>query len=227
MKKHFYTGLVVVLPLLITFYVFNWLLKLVIRLISGTTITKIIRWILSITYSSKGHEFEFQLLTYLISVLIIIIIVTLIGYTMKIMFFSKILKKFLAIIEKIPVIKTVYTTTKQIIGILYSSEGEAVYKKVVAVEYPRKGIYTIGFMTADSNKAISEAFEIGEVNNVFLPTSPNPTSGMFVCIPKEDVRILNIDTEAAFKLIISGGYVTEESVKKFQTDQNLEEDDKL
>lgn len=216
MKKHFYTGLVVILPLVITFYVFNWLLKIVIKLISGTTITKVIRWILNIVYSGHSHEIQFKILTYLISIIIIISFITLLGYTMKIMFFSKIMKKFVALVEKIPVIKSVYTTAKQIIGMLYSSEGEAAYKKVVAVEYPRKGMYAIGFMTAESNNAIREAFDIGEVANVFLPTSPNPTSGMFVCVPKEDVRILNIDTEAAFKLIISGGYVTEESLKKFQ-----------
>lgn len=216
MKKHFYTGLVVILPLVITFYVFNWLLKIVIKLISGTTITKIIRWTLNIVYSGHSHEIQFKILTYLISIIIIISFITLLGYTMKIMFFSKIMKKFVALVEKIPVIKSVYTTAKQIIGMLYSSEGEAAYKKVVAVEYPRKGMYAIGFMTAESNNAVREAFDIGEVANVFLPTSPNPTSGMFVCVPKEDVRILNIDTEAAFKLIISGGYVTEESLKKFQ-----------
>lgn len=216
MKKHFYTGLVVILPLVITFYVFNWLLKIVIKLISGTTVTKIIRWTLNIVYSGHSHEIQFKILTYLISIIIIISFITLLGYTMKIMFFSKIMKKFVALVEKIPVIKSVYTTAKQIIGMLYSSEGEAAYKKVVAVEYPRKGMYAIGFMTAESNNAVREAFDIGEVANVFLPTSPNPTSGMFVCVPKEDVRILNIDTEAAFKLIISGGYVTEESLKKFQ-----------
>lgn len=135
---------------------------------------------------------------------------------MKIVFFSKIMKKFVALVEKIPVIKSVYTTAKQIIGMLYSSEGEAAYKKVVAVEYPRKGMYAIGFMTAESNNAVKEAFQVGEIANVFIPTSPNPTSGMLICIPKEDIKILNIDTEAAFKLIISGGYVTEESVKKLQ-----------
>lgn len=219
MKKHFYTGLVVILPLVITFYIFNWLLKIVIKLISGTTITRIIRWLLNTIYSGHSNELEFKILTYLISVLIIVSFITVLGYTMKIVFFSKVMKKIVDLVEKIPVIKSVYTTAKQIIGILYSSEGEAAYKKVVAVEYPRKGMYAIGFMTAESNNAVKEAFKIGDVANVFLPTSPNPTSGMFVCVPREDIRILDIDTEAAFKLIISGGYVTEENVKKLQNNE--------
>lgn len=222
MKKHFYTGLVVVLPLFITFYVFNWLLKLVLRLISGTTITKIIRAVLDLFYSGHSHEIQFQVLAYLISVFIIFASITLLGYTMKIMFFSRIWKKLVGLLEKIPVIKTVYTTTTQIIGILYSSEGEAAYKKVVAVEYPRRGMYAIGFMTSDSNEAVRKAFqEEDTVVNIFIPTSPNPTSGMFLCVPKRDVKTLKMDTETAFKLIISGGYVTEESIKKLQ---NIEEE---
>lgn len=219
MKKHFYTGLVVVLPLLITFYIFSWLLKTVIRLISGTTLTKIIRWVLNLFFSGHNHEIQFQVLTYLISIVIIVSFITLLGYTTKIVFFSKIMKKFLDFVEKIPVIKSVYTTSKQIIGIIYSSEGEAAYKKVVAVEYPRKGMYAIGFMTSESNNAIKEAFNEDDIANVFIPTSPNPTSGMFICVPKKEVRHLKMDTETAFKLIISGGYVTEESVKKLQTSE--------
>ena len=217
MKKHFYTGLVVILPLLITFYIFNWFLKMVIKLISGTTLTRIIRWILKIAFTDHSHEIQFQILTYVISIILILSFITLLGYTMKIVFFSKIMKKFLNFIERIPLIKSVYTTVKQIIDILYSTEGDAVYKKVVAVEYPRKGMYVVGFMTSEKNEIIESAFNEDEVANVFIPTSPNPTSGMLICVPKSEVKFLNMDTETAFKLIISGGYVTEESIKKLQT----------
>ncbi|MBQ3437369.1 MAG: DUF502 domain-containing protein [Fusobacterium sp.] len=223
MKKHFYTGLVIVLPLLITFYVFNWLLKTVIKLISGRTITKLIRLILNLLFNNHSHEVLFQVLTYIISIAIILFGITLFGYTMKIMFFSKIMKKITNFVEKIPLIKSVYTTARQIIGILYSSEGESAYRKVVAIEYPRKGMYAIGFMTSEENKVVSDAFGEKEVANIFIPTSPNPTSGMLICIPKEDVRVLDIDTETAFKLIISGGYVTEESVKKLENIENKEQ----
>lgn len=216
MKKHFYTGLVVVLPLLITFYIFNWFLKMVIRLISGTILTKIIRWILEISFSGHAHEIQIQILTYLISIILIIFFITLLGYTTKIVFFSRIMKKFLDFIERIPLIKSVYTTAKQIIGILYSTEGEAAYKRVVAIEYPRKGMYAVGFMTSEKNEVMEKVFGEENVTNIFIPTSPNPTSGMLICVPKKDIRFLDMDTETAFKLIISGGYVTEESVKKLE-----------
>lgn len=216
MKKHFYTGLIVVLPLLVTFYIFNWFLKMVIRLISGTILTKIIRWILEMSFSGHTHEIQFQILTYLISIILIILFIALLGYTTKIVFFSKIMKKILDFIEKIPLIKTVYITAKQIIGILYSTEGEAAYKRVVAIEYPRKGMYAVGFMTSEKNEIMEKVFGEETVTNIFIPTSPNPTSGMLICVPKKDIKFLDMDTETAFKLIISGGYVTEESIKKLQ-----------
>lgn len=219
MKKHFYTGLVVVLPLLITFYIFNWFLKMVIKLISGTILTRIIRWILEISFHGHAHEIQFQILTYLISIILIIFFITLLGYTTKIVFFSKIMKKGLDFIERIPLIKSVYTTARQIIGMLYSTEGEAAYKRVVAVEYPRKGMYVVGFMTSERNETMEKVFGEENVVNVFIPTSPNPTSGMLVCVPSRDVKILSMDTETAFKLIISGGYVTEESIKRLQSEK--------
>lgn len=217
MKKHFYTGLVVVLPLLITFYIFNWFLKTVIKLISGTALTKLIRWILDLIFSGHSYEIPFQMITYITSIILILFFITLLGYTTKIVFFSKIMKYFLNFIEKIPIIKSVYTTTKQITGIIYNTEGEATYKRVVAIEYPRKGLYAIGFMTSEKNNIVREVFNETEIANVFIPTSPNPTSGMLICVPKNEVKFLNIDTETAFKLIISGGYVTEESIKKLKT----------
>ena len=125
------------------------------------------------------------------------------------------------VLEKIPIIKTVYSTSKQIIGVVYSDNGESVYKKVVAVEFPRKGIYAIGFITADKNTALKDFLVDKYIVNVFVPTAPNPTSGFLLCIPKEDVHPLNMSVEWAFKLIISGGYITEELVK--ENEENIEE----
>ena len=74
------------------------------------------------------------------------------------------------------------------------------------LEYPRKGIYSIGFMTSEENKFI-ERYTNEKMCNVFIPTSPNPTSGMFVCVKAEEIKILDIKIDDAVKLIISGGVV--------------------
>ena len=190
LKKNFYTGLLMILPVVITYYIFNWLF--------------------------------IQILVYIVAALIIFLSITVLGYMTKLVFFSKFIKKASDVLERIPIIKTVYSTSKQIIGVVYSGDGESVYKKVVAVEFPRKGIYAIGFITADKNTALKEFLADKEIVNVFVPTAPNPTSGFLLCMPKEDIHPLNMSVEWAFKLIVSGGYITEELVKEKEEDKITE-----
>lgn len=214
LKKNFYTGLLMILPVVITYYIFNWLFNLAFRIINNTIIIKVLKKLVYFGFGEKADAFYIQILVYVVAILIIVFSITLLGYMAKLVFFSKIIKKATDILERIPIIKTVYSTSKQIIGVVYSDNGESVYKKVVAVEFPRKGLYAIGFLTADKNTALKEFLANKEIVNVFVPTAPNPTSGFLLCIPKEDVHPLDMSVEWAFKLIVSGGYITEELVKE-------------
>ena len=171
-------------------------------------------------FGEKADTFYMQVSVYIAAFLIIILSITMLGYMTKVVFFSKIIRRAINILERIPIIKTVYSTSKQIIGIVYSDNGESVYKKVVAVEFPRKGLYAIGFLTADKNTALKEILPDKEIVNVFVPTAPNPTSGFLLCLPKEEVYYLNMSVEWAFKLIVSGGYITEELVKEKKENVN-------
>ncbi len=210
-KSFFITGLITILPLVITFYILNWLLNVVLNLIRGTIITRIIRNLLTLIYSGQGYNTEFQILVYIISIIIMIIFIIIVGCTMKIVFFSRVMGKLMGFVEKIPIIKTIYSTIKQILDMYYLSEETNLNRKVVAIEYPRKGIYTIGFMTSEKNNIFNEFLGEKRMVNVFVPTSPNPTSGMLICIPREEVHILNMSVESAFKLIISGGYISNDN----------------
>ena len=212
-KKNFYTGLLMILPVVITYYIFNWLFNLAFRIINNTIIIKILKKLVEFTFGEKADAFYIQMSVYIAAFLIIFLSITILGYMTKVVFFSKIIKRTMDVLERIPIIKTVYSTSKQIIGIVYSDNGESVYKKVVAVEFPRKGLYAIGFLTADKNTALKEILPDRDIVNVFVPTAPNPTSGFLLCIPKEDVYYLNMSVELAFKLIVSGGYITEDIVK--------------
>ena len=213
LKKNFYTGLLMILPVVITYYIFNWLFNLAFRIINNTIIIKILKRLVDFGFGEKADTFYMQVSVYIAAFLIIFLSITMLGYMTKVVFFSKIIKRVLDILERIPIIKTVYSTSKQIIGIVYSDNGESVYKKVVAVEFPRKGLYAIGFLTADKNTALKEILPDKEIVNVFVPTAPNPTSGFLLCLPKEEVYYLNMSVEWAFKLIVSGGYITEDVVK--------------
>ena len=213
LKKNFYTGLLMILPVVITYYIFNWLFNLAFRIINNTIIIKILKRLVDFGFGEKADTFYMQMSVYIAAFLIIFLSITILGYMTKVVFFSKIIKRVLDILERIPIIKTVYSTSKQIIGIVYSDNGESVYKKVVAVEFPRKGLYAIGFLTADKNTALKEILPDKDIVNVFIPTAPNPTSGFLLCLTKEEVYYLNMSVEWAFKLIVSGGYITEDVVK--------------
>lgn len=224
-KKNFYTGLLMILPVVITYYIFNWLFNLAFRIINNTIIIKILKKLVEFIFGEKADAFYIQMSVYIAAFLIIFLSITILGYMTKVVFFSKIIKRTIDVLERIPIIKTVYSTSKQIIGIVYSDNGESVYKKVVAVEFPRKGLYAIGFLTADKNTALKEILPDKDIVNVFVPTAPNPTSGFLLCIPKEDVYYLNMSVELAFKLIVSGGYITEDIVKhnEQKAEQKIEE----
>ena len=110
-----------------------------------------------------------------------------------------------AVLARIPLVRTIYNGTKQIIESFFATNSQA-FRKVLLIEYPRKGIWTIAFLTGTSPVEVTQ--EIGEeLHSVFIPTTPNPTSGFFLMIPKQDAIELPISIDEALKLIISLGVV--------------------
>lgn len=209
-KAYFYTGLIALLPIVLTVYIFNWIVGIMMSLLGNSFVTIIIKNILLVFVEEGDMDYYFQLLVYFISLVTMIIGTCLVGFTLKIVFFAKIIKKAKELFIKIPLIKQVYTTISQIIEVAVSDR-EKSYQKVVMVEYPRKGIYSIGFLTSEDNFLIGSAIGREEkMYNVFIPTSPNPTSGMFIVVPESEVKILDIKIDDAIKLIISGGVILPE-----------------
>ncbi len=117
-----------------------------------------------------------------------------------------------ALLERIPIVRSIYSAAKNFAEIVFSDTGKA-FKKVLLVEYPRKGIYTLTFQTAT---------EIGEIQGrtgedvicCFVPTTPNPTSGFVIVVPKKDVIELDMDVDEAAKLIMSLGVVVPQWTKE-------------
>jgi len=109
------------------------------------------------------------------------------------------------IVAKIPVISRIYEAIKQISHAIFAEKNE-LFKKVVLIEYPRKGIYSIGFYTKNTSGIVQEMIQ-EDVASIFLPTTPNPTSGFLLFVPKREIIELDISIELAMKLIISGGAI--------------------
>jgi len=111
---------------------------------------------------------------------------------------------------KIPFFRSIYISLKKVLEAMFSQHHDS-FKKPVLFEYPRKGLFQIGFLTRKTSPYF-DAVTGKELYNIFLPTTPNPTSGMFILVPREETILLDISIEEALKLIISGGILSPEGI---------------
>ncbi|MGL5088411.1 MAG: DUF502 domain-containing protein [Cetobacterium sp.] len=206
-KASFYSGLIAILPIVITVYIFNWIFQIFFNLLKDSFVTVGIKALFLEAGLGREQDLHFytQILINAISFITLIVTLIIIGTAMRIFLFKKLGRFLNNLLVKIPLFSQIYSTITQIIS-LFASDRQRSYQKVVAFEYPKEGIYSMGFMTSNSNHLIEEITG-EEMCNIFLPTSPNPTSGMFIMLKKSDVKILDIKVDDAIKLIISGGVI--------------------
>ena len=185
-RNYFFTGVVVLIPIGITLYFTLFLIK-----ISSKFLPKEINPNHYLPYDIPGVE-----------ILISIILITLIGW-LSLSFIGKRLLDILnKVLKKIPILRTIYSAISQMTETF--TKGESGKKNVVLVEYPRKGLWAVGFATKDNTGEITDKTKKNLVN-VFVPTTPNPTSGFLLMFPKEDVIYLDMSFEEASKFIVSAG----------------------
>ena len=110
------------------------------------------------------------------------------------------------LLHRMPVVGTIYGASKQILETVMASQSDA-FRDVVLVQYPRKDLWVIGFVTGTTKGEVQSAIE-DETVNVFVPTTPNPTSGFLLFCPRNELRFLEMSVEDAVKLVVSGGIVT-------------------
>lgn len=141
-----------------------------------------------------------------IGVIVVLIVVTFIGF-MVTNFFGRYMVRFgERMVARVPVVRTIYGVIKQIFdAVLAQSEGA--FRDVVLIEYPRKGIWVIGFITSNTEGEVQRV-TVDDMVNVFLPTTPNPTSGFLLFVPRKDCIVLDMSVEEGVKLVISGGIVS-------------------
>ena len=110
-----------------------------------------------------------------------------------------------SILNRMPVVRTIYGASKQILETVISAQSDA-FRDAVLVEYPRRGLWVIGFVTGGTKGEVAERMD-GNMVNVFIPTTPNPTSGFLLFCPRNEVIYLDMSVEDAVKLVVSGGIV--------------------
>ena len=149
-----------------------------------------------------------------IGLLFVFVLLTFIGFLTAGLIGRFIIKLGERIISRLPIIRSVYGALKQIFESVLASSSKS-FREVVLIEYPRKGVWAIGFITGDTKGEVQKATKENMVN-VFLPTTPNPTSGFLLFVPRKDVIILDMNVEEGIKMVISGGIVTPKQ-KKIKT----------
>jgi len=135
-------------------------------------------------------------------------VVVAIGVFLNIFVLRSLVTAFETLIGKIPLVRPIYVGIKQLVQAFNPHDHQS-FKHVVLIEFPRPGIYSIGFMTSEVNTEISPDSS-NQYYNVFVPTTPNPTTGFFFMVAKECIRIINISRQEAMALIISGGIIQPE-----------------
>ena len=199
-RGYFFAGILVTMPLAITFAVARWFILFV-----DSQIVPIIpsAWNPD-TYLKEVVGFEIGLPG--LGVVILLITITLIG-TLAAGFVGRyVVNLGENILARMPVIRSVYSSIKQILETVLQQKSQA-FRQAVLVEYPRRGIWAVGFITGETEGEVQNLTN-EEVINIFLPTTPNPTSGFLLFVPREDLVILSMSVEEAVKMVISGGIVT-------------------
>jgi uncharacterized membrane protein len=192
MKKYFITGLLVLVPLFITL----WVLGTVIGTMDQSLLLLPEAWVPKKIFGFKIHG---------LGALLTLVIIFVTGVIATNIFGQQLIALWESLLARVPFVKTIYSSVKQVSDTLFSDSGNA-FRKALLIEYPRKGSYTIAFLTGVPGGDVSNHLR-GEHVSVYVPTTPNPTSGFFLMLPKSDVIELEMSVDEALKYIISMGTV--------------------
>ena len=190
LRKYILAGMVVWLPIIVTFVILRFIIDLLDQTISLIPRAYQPEMLLGTNIPGLG-----VILSLFLLVITGIIATNIIGQ--RLFVWSE------SILAKIPLVRTIYNTSKQVIQAMFSPNSKA-FRKVLLVEYPRKGIYSIGFQTGVTTSSVRE--HIGkDLVSIFIPTTPNPTAGFIMMFPQSEVIELSMSVDEALKFIISLG----------------------
>ena len=185
-RNYFITGVVVLIPIGITVY-----LTILITSVSSKILPKEINPNHYLPYNIPGLE-----------IIITLFLITFIGWLSLSFIGKRLLNLFNTVLKRIPILRTIYSAIVQMTETFTKTDNQK--KNVVLVEYPRKGTWAVGFATKENSGEITNKLN-KKLINVFVPTTPNPTSGFLLMFPKEEVVYLDLSFEEASKFIVSAG----------------------
>lgn len=193
-RAYFITGIVVTAPITITLYL-TWVFI--------TFVDRNVEDLIPEIYNPNQYlPFSVPGLGLLVAAVFFIAV----GWLARNFLGKLIIRIYEYVLHRMPVVSTLYGAFKQIFETISASQSQA-FREVVLLEYPRRGVYSVGFVTGTTKGEVARATEQDTVN-VFVPTTPNPTSGYLLFVPKEELHYLNLTIEEGVKLVVSAGIIT-------------------
>jgi uncharacterized membrane protein len=201
MRKYFVTGLLILVPLAITL----WVLAFIFSIMGQSLLWLPPSW-------RPEALFRFPIVTDILGTILTLLIILLTGVATRNFIGKKLLYAWELFLTRIPVVSTIYTSVKQVSDTLFSSSGNA-FRKAVLVQYPRQGSWTIAFVTGVPGGDVRNHLH-GDYLSIYVPTTPNPTSGFFLMVPRVDTIELAMSVDEALKYIVSMGVVSPDNFEK-------------
>ena len=193
LRSYLFTGILITAPVVITL----WIVFSLVNLFDG-----LVTPLIPIQFNpNKYLPYEIPGIGLIVLVTFLIVI----GFLTANFFGRWIIRRTEIILQNIPLIKVFYKTIKQILETVLKNNSNA-FRKVVLVEYPRKGLWIIGFTTGETSGIIKKKIK-EKLINVFIPTTPNPTSGFLILVPENELKYLDIGVDDAIKTVVSAGIV--------------------
>jgi len=209
LKKYILAGLLVWLPLAITLWVLSWLVGAMDGIFAN-----VLSGLASFLPQSFSDSFGHLQSVRGLGVVLVVLVLVLTGALASNVVGNWLVKQWDKLFTHIPIVKSIYTSVKKVSDTLFSSNGNA-FRRAVLIQYPRAGAWTIAFQTGAPTGEV--AHHLGEgFMSVYVPTTPNPTSGFFLLVPSQDVIELDMSVDEALTYVISMGAV---SPGQIQTDQ--------
>ncbi len=200
MRKYFITGLLILVPLAITL----WVLNLIIGTMDQSLLLLPEKW--------RPDPQLFGVHIPGLGTILTLVIIFLTGLATRNFIGKQVVHAWEALLTRIPVVSSIYSSVKQVSDTLFSSSGNA-FRKAVLVQYPRQGSWTIAFVTGVPGGDVRNHLQ-GDYVSLYVPTTPNPTSGFFLMMPRADTIELDMNVDEALKYIVSMGVVSPENFSK-------------
>jgi uncharacterized membrane protein len=213
-RRYFTAGLLAFAPIGITVWAIVW----IIQKLDNLLLPRVMAWL------APSFE-ETTELPPLVGALFTFVVILLAGVVVRHLFGHELLRLGERLLGQVPVARSIYYGVKQLFEAIFSSSSASKsFNRVVLVEYPRRGIWGVAFVTGPVRGPVAEAFDGDVMLNCFIPTTPNPTSGFYLLVPEKDTRPIDLSVEDAFKVIMSAGLVVPSGSPSQESLPGLEKD---